>query len=64
MEDAVEYPSWGKEFLDESKGNVDVENRQNFSVWVCQRHNAVNSKLGKPLFSCDYSDLKKRWGPP
>lgn len=64
MEDAVEYPSWGKEFLAESAGNVDVENRQSFSVWVCHRHNAINHKLGKPLFSCDYADLKKRWGPP
>jgi len=27
MEDAIEYPSWGKEFLAESEGSVDVESR-------------------------------------
>ena len=64
MEDAIEYPSWGKEFLADSKGNVDVESRESFSTWVCLRHNAVNQSLRKPDFPCDYPSLKKRWGPP
>ena len=35
MEDAIEYPQWGKNFLEDSKGEVDVSSRENFSIWVC-----------------------------
>ena len=38
-----------------------VENRRAFAVWVCEQHNAVNEKLGKPLFPCDIAMLDKRW---
>ena len=48
----------------ESASEVDVASRERFSVWVCHRHNAVNSRLGKPIFPCDYASLKQRWGPP
>lgn len=64
MQDGIEYASWGKGFIEESKGDVDVSGRENFSIWVCHRHNAVNKRLGKPEFPCDYANLKKRWGPP
>ena len=64
MEDAIEYNDWGKTFLSESRGEVDVSSRENFSMWVCHRHNAVNLRLGKPQFPCDYASLRKRWGPP
>lgn len=64
MEDGIEYPQWGTDFLNESKKELDVSSRENFAIWVCHRHNAVNQRLNKPQFSCDYSDLKKRWGPP
>ena len=64
MEEAIEYPQWGRDFLEESKHEVDVSSRENFSIWVCQRHNAVNRRVGKPDFPCDYASLKQRWGPP
>ncbi len=38
-----------------------VESRQAFSVWVCEQHNLVNAKLGKPVFDCDLGKLDKRW---
>ena len=64
MSDGIEYADWGTEFNKSSKSEVDVSNRENFSKWVCIRHNVVNAKLGKPEFPCDYASLKKRWGPP
>ena len=30
-------------------------------MWLCGQHNAVNAKLGKPLFPCDFAALDKRW---
>ena len=30
-------------------------------MWLCEMHNAVNARLGKPLFTCDVSLLDKRW---
>lgn len=39
----------------------DLTGREAFSRWLCERHNAVNDKLGKPRFSCDWSSLNKRW---
>ena len=48
MEHGIEYPKWGEDFLAESKGEVDVTSRENFSIWVCHRHNAFNERLGKP----------------
>lgn len=64
MADGIEYPEWGTDLLKEAGGDVDVSSREHFSVWVCLRHNAVNARLGKPAFPCDYASLKKRWGPP
>ena len=64
MKDGIEYPEWGDKFMKDSKGEVDVSSRENFSVWVCLRHNDVNKRLGKPEFSCHYPDLIERWGPP
>lgn len=35
-----------------------VDSREAFAVWVCQQHNLVNEKLGKPTFSCDLVSLE------
>ena len=35
--------------------------RAELSVWVCEQHNHVNEKLGKPLFACDIARLDRRW---
>jgi hypothetical protein len=28
---------------------------------MCEQHNQVNEKLGKPLFPCDLAVLDERW---
>lgn len=38
-----------------------VESRESLAVWLCNRHNEVNEKLGKPLFPCVLKDLDERW---
>jgi len=30
--------------------------------WLCERHNQVNARLGKPQFPCDAASLKEKWG--
>lgn len=30
-----------------------LNNREEFSLWLCEEHNVVNEKLGKPIFNCD-----------
>ena len=31
-----------------------------FSRWMCEAHNSVNARLGKPEFNCDL--VEARWG--
>ena len=38
-----------------------VETRTDLCLWLCEQHNRVNSKLGKPLFDCNMKDLDERW---
>ena len=65
MRDGIEYEDWGNKFMDssEEEGPIDVSSRKNFSVWMCKQHNKVNFRLQKPEFSCEWEDLRKRWGP-
>lgn len=37
----------------------DTSNRTNLQQWMCQMHNIVNVKLGKPKFDC--SKVEERW---
>lgn len=37
--------------------------RVEFSLWMCETHNEVNSRLGKPQFDCDTCDIRWRDGP-
>ncbi|XP_059475151.1 FAD-linked sulfhydryl oxidase ALR [Neocloeon triangulifer] len=37
----------------------DVSSQSAFSNWMCQLHNKVNVKLGKPVFDC--SKVNERW---
>lgn len=36
-----------------------LKNREEFSIWMCEMHNKVSEKLGKPKFDCSY--WKERW---
>jgi FAD-linked sulfhydryl oxidase len=42
----------------------DVSGRVALSRWLCERHNEVNSKLGKEKFDCAKVDERWRDGPP
>ena len=38
-----------------------VTSRAELSVWMCEAHNRINRRLGKPEFSCRLEDLDARW---
>ncbi|TMW51543.1 hypothetical protein DOY81_003374 [Sarcophaga bullata] len=38
---------------------VKVDSQNEFALWLCQFHNRVNGKLGKPQFDC--SKINERW---
>lgn len=38
-----------------------VKSRIDFSIWMCEAHNRVNTKLGKTTFNCDINNLDLRW---
>jgi len=43
------------------KSPARVESRKDLCIWLCEQHNSVNEKLGKPLFQCDMKSLDERW---
>jgi FAD-linked sulfhydryl oxidase len=57
------YPCWvcADDFRSwMASGNAPkVSNRDEFGQWMCEAHNAVNVKLGKPSFDC--SKWEERW---
>jgi FAD-linked sulfhydryl oxidase len=40
---------------------VQAESRTDLCIWLCEQHNHVNTKLGKPIFECDMKSLDERW---
>ena len=38
-----------------------TESRDDLCIWLCEQHNVVNKKLGKPLFQCTIEKLDERW---
>ncbi len=38
-----------------------VRNRKEFVLWVCEHHNEVNAKLGKPTTVCSVKEMDERW---
>ena len=47
--------------VDKARNPPRVESRTALSVWLCERHNEVNEKLGKEKHSCAIAELDKRW---
>ena len=43
------------------KTPVAAESRESLCMWLCDQHNRVNQKLGKPLFDCNMKNLDERW---
>ena len=51
---ATDFRAWMK------AGNAPrVSSRDDFGRWLCEAHNAVNDKLGKPAFDC--GRWQERW---
>ena len=48
-----------QQFVKENPPRVD--NRTNFSLWVCELHNYVNEKLGQSSVICNINQLDERW---
>lgn len=46
-----------RDYMNEKK--INVTNSDEFGKWLCNAHNAVNVKLGKPKFDCNL--WKERW---
>jgi FAD-linked sulfhydryl oxidase len=40
---------------------IRAKSRKDLCVWLCEQHNLVNKKLGKPIFKCDMNTLDERW---
>jgi mitochondrial FAD-linked sulfhydryl oxidase len=40
---------------------VQADSREDLCMWLCDQHNRVNKKLGKPLFDCNMNSLDERW---
>jgi len=43
------------------KKPVQTSSRKALCQWLCEQHNLVNDKLGKPLYPCDMKSLDERW---
>merc|ERR1712224_507770 len=43
------------------KKPIQTESRTSLCQWLCEQHNDVNAKLGKPIFPCDMKSLDERW---
>ncbi|XP_043867576.1 FAD-linked sulfhydryl oxidase ALR [Drosophila mojavensis] len=49
-----------KDFRSDIEVNpVNVNSQKDLAMWLCNFHNRVNDKLGKPLFDC--SKVNERW---
>jgi FAD-linked sulfhydryl oxidase len=39
-----------------------LESRKDLALWMCDQHNIVNAKLGKPVFNCTMRRLELIYG--
>ncbi|KAF3931848.1 hypothetical protein ABW19_dt0204350 [Dactylella cylindrospora] len=58
------YPCWvcAEDFsawMSKRENEPALNNQEDFGRWMCKAHNAVNKKLGKPEFDCNF--WKERW---
>ncbi|KAK0724773.1 ERV/ALR sulfhydryl oxidase domain-containing protein [Lasiosphaeris hirsuta] len=56
------YPCWVcaedfQKYIEKEK--IRTQSRDEFGNWLCEAHNEVNKKLGKPTFDC--SKWQERW---
>jgi len=51
-----------QDFRENLKENpTKAESRKDLCIWLCEQHNVVNEKLGKPIFKCEIDILDERW---
>ncbi|KAG4300790.1 hypothetical protein PCANB_002857 [Pneumocystis canis] len=48
-----------REWMRQKENQIMAGSREELSLWMCQAHNEVNRKLGKPIFDC--IKWKERW---
>ncbi|KAK6335375.1 hypothetical protein TWF696_002154 [Orbilia brochopaga] len=58
------YPCWScaedfAAYIKEPENAPRLDTQEDFGRWMCNAHNAVNRKLGKPEFDCNF--WKERW---
>ncbi|KAI5967732.1 ERV1 [Candida margitis] len=56
------YPCWycGEDFVKYiDQHEPQTKSQDNLGKWLCEAHNDVNKKLGKPQFDCNF--WKQRW---
>jgi FAD-linked sulfhydryl oxidase len=58
------YPCWvcAEDFRDwmaQPENEPKLKGRDDFGMWMCRAHNAVNVKLGKKEFDCNF--WRQRW---
>lgn len=61
------YPCWHcaedfQRWMGTPSNAPQLRGRRDFMRWMCEAHNEVNEKLGKPGFDCGEKSLEARWG--
>jgi FAD-linked sulfhydryl oxidase len=56
-----------KDCAKDFRGTIDqkppmLDSRKDFALWLCDQHNIVNAKLGKPVFNCTIRRLELIYG--
>ena len=52
---------WEK-IIEESDLDDVVKDRKNLMLWLCEKHNEINQKLGKEIFDCKIEKIFEKWG--
>ena len=50
-----------KKILENSDMESILSNRNNLMLWLCNKHNEINIKIGKEVFPCEIDKLFERW---
>ncbi|KAK9456453.1 ERV/ALR sulfhydryl oxidase domain-containing protein [Dipodascopsis uninucleata] len=58
------YPCWVcasdfRDWMAKPENEIKLDTRERFGKWLCDAHNEVNQKLGKPVFDCNL--WEQRW---
>lgn len=51
-----------KQIIEDSELDDVVKDRKNLMLWLCEKHNEINKKLGKEIFDCKIEKIFEKWG--